>query len=172
MIRSEAVAIIVRRLGINPGRVAALVQRCADAHLLPKANGRSIPDLGALELARLFLAAVCDNGLGNAAATVTENSALQTERGVNLIDVLEGLFAGRASATAIRSAIFQLEPAGAVLIGSHYLAFGAPLSTAGAVKHVIIPGDSLAAIALEFRGYSPREADEAVAVGRLAAALT
>jgi hypothetical protein len=171
MIRSQAVEIISRRLGLHAGRVAALVQRCADAHLLPKATGRSIPELGALELARLFLAAVCDNGLGNAATSVTEFSALQTERGVSLIDVFEGLFAGRASATAIRSAVFQLEPAGAVLIGGHHLAFGAPLSTGGAARHVIVPGASLSAICFELRGAEPDSADEQTAVARLSAAL-
>jgi hypothetical protein len=54
--------------------------------------------------------------------------------------------------------------------GGHHLRFGAPHAE-GAAKQIVVPGSQLAAIALEFRGYSPREADEAVAVGRLAAAL-
>jgi hypothetical protein len=171
MIRSHAVEIVARRLGLNPGRVAALVQRCAEAGQLPKANGRDIPELGAMELSRLFLAAVCDRGLGGVASTVNEFSAIQTEQGVVLIDVLEALFSGRISATGIRSAIFQLNPPGAVLIGEHHLAFGASLKTDGAATHRIIPGASLACIALEFQGSTPEQADHTIAVSRLAAAL-
>jgi hypothetical protein len=171
MIRSEAIEKIVRRLNLNSGRVAALAQRCAESGLLPKANGRDIPDLGSLELARLFLAAVCDRGLGNAAATLAEFSKLTTENGVVLIDVLEALFAGRIAATGIRQAIFQLKPAGAVLIGEHHLRFGAAPSTDGAARHVIIPGNALAAIALEFQNLTPQQADDAIAIGRLDAAL-
>jgi hypothetical protein len=171
MIRSEAVETIVRRLGLNAGRVAALAQRCADAGLLPRAQGRDVPDLGALELARLLLAATCDCGVGRAAATVTEFSALQTEQGVNLLDVLEGLIAGRIAATSIRSAVFQLKPAGAVLISEHHLRFGAAPSTDGAARHVIIPGNALAAITLELQNLTPEQADDAIVAGRLDAAL-
>jgi hypothetical protein len=171
MIRSEAVAIIVRRLGLNPGRVAALVQRCADAGLLPKANGRAIPDLGSLELSRVFMAAVCDLGLGNAATAVTTFSGLRTDNGVVLGDVIEALIAGRAEAGNLRHLVLQLDPAGALLNGAHNLVFGAPLSTAGAARHVIITGDALSAICFEFQGHSPEQADNAIAVGRLAAAL-
>lgn len=171
MIRSEAASIIVRRLGLNAGRVAALAQRVADAGLLPKANGRDIPDLGALELARLFICATADRGLGNAARSLQEFSALQTEQGVNLLDVLEGLFAGRIAATAIRSAIFQLQPAAAVLLGEAHLKFGAAIATDGAPTHRIVHGNTLGCIALEFQGLSAEQADNAVAVNRLAAAL-
>jgi hypothetical protein len=138
---------------------------------LPKANGRDIPDLGALELARLFLCAVADKGLGNAASTTREYAALTTEQGVNLLDVMEGLFAGRISATSIRQMIIQLSPAGAVLLGEAHLQFGASLSTDGAAKHVIIPGDTLAAIALEFQNLTAEQADNAIALGRLSQAL-
>jgi hypothetical protein len=171
MIRSHAVEIIVRRLNLNAGRVAALSQRVAEAGLLPKANGRDIPDLGALELARLFLAAVVDRGLGSAAKSVTEFSALQTEQGVVLLDVLEGLIAGRIAATGIRQAIFQIQPACAVLIGESHLRFGAEPSTDGAARHVIVPGYTLAAIVLEFQNLTPQQADDAIVVGRLDAAL-
>ncbi|UPJ53334.1 hypothetical protein IVB30_19680 [Bradyrhizobium sp. 200] len=172
MLKSDACAIIARRLNLPMGRVGHLVQRASEAGLLPVARGSDRPDLGALELARLFLAAVCDNGLGRAAATVTEFSALTTERGVSLIDILESLFAGRISATGIRSAIFQIEPAVCVLIGEHHLQFGGSLATGGAATHTIIQGDTLAAICAELQGLSQKQADEFVALGRLSSALT
>jgi hypothetical protein len=120
---------------------------------------------------RAFLAAVCDRGLGGVAATVTEFEALTTEAGVNLLDVIEALIAGRISATGIRHMIIQLAPAGVVLIGEAHLKFGAEQSTDGAAKTVIIPGASLACIALECQGSTPEQADQAIAVSRLAAAL-
>ena len=171
MTRSEACAIIVRRLGLPPGRVAALVQRVADAGLLPKANGRAIPDLGALELARLFISAVVDHGLGRAPATVAEFSSLTTESGIVLGDVLEALIDGRAEATCLRHLVLQMEPAGAVLLGAHHLAFGEPLTTGAAAKQIVIPGATLSAICLEFRGLTREAADNAIATARLAAAL-
>jgi hypothetical protein len=72
MLKSAACAIVARRLNLSPGRVSHLVQRASEAGLLPSARGTDRPDLGSLELARLFLAAVVDRDLGNAAATVAD----------------------------------------------------------------------------------------------------
>jgi hypothetical protein len=171
MRKSEACGAVARRLNLSLSRVEALVQRVSEAGLLPVARGSDRPDLGSLELARLLLAAIVDNGLGNAPRSVQEVSALRTESGVVLLDVLEGLIAGRIAATGIRSAIFQLKPAGVTLLSESHLRFGAAQSNDGAAKHIIIPGDALAAIVLEFQGNTPEQADNAIAVSRLAAAL-
>jgi hypothetical protein len=171
MLKSSACETVSRRLNLPTNRVAHLVQRASEAGLLPSARGSDRPDLGSLELARLFLAAVVDRGLGNAAATVSEFAALQTEQGVVLIDVLEALFAGRIAATGIRQAIFQLKPPGAVLIGEAHLRFGAGPSIDGAAKTVIVPGDTLACIAMEFQNLTSAQADAAILAGRLDAAL-
>lgn len=135
------------------------------------ARGSDRPELGSLELARLFLAAVCDTGLAEAPANVTRFSQLRTEGGINLLDILEGVFSGRVPATSIRSLIFQLEPAGAVLISSAHLKFGSSISTDGAARHVVISGTALAGIVHEFMGETPEQADHAIAVSRLSAAL-
>jgi hypothetical protein len=173
MRKSDACAIVARRLGLSLSRVEALVQRASEAGLLPMARGSDRPDLGSWEISRLFLAAVCDRGLGNAAAAVREFESLSTETGLTFGDVLDSIFAGNVgiSAFANNAAIIQLQPAGATLVsGGQHFRFGAPHAE-GARKQVVIPGDALAAIALEFRGLTPREADEAVAIGRLSAAL-
>lgn len=174
MRKSEACAIVARRLGLSLSRVEALVQRASEAGLLPMARGSDRPDLGSFELSRLLLAAICDRGLGHAAATVREFESLRTDNGVALGDVLDGIIAGRVDIAGIvhQALILQLQPAGATLVsGGVHLRFGAPHAE-GAAKQVVVPGEALATVALEFRGTDPRAADEAVAVGRLAAALT
>jgi hypothetical protein len=173
MRKSDACAIVARRLGLSLSRVEALVQRASEAGLLPMARGSDRPDLGSLELSRLFLAAVCDRGLGNAASAVRGFESLCTDTGLAFGDVLDSIFAGRVdvSAFANSAAIIQLQPPGASFVsGGQHFRFGAPHSE-GARKQVVIPGDALAAITLEFRGATPAAADEQVAISRLRAAL-
>ncbi|MCP3412736.1 hypothetical protein NLM16_01325 [Bradyrhizobium brasilense] len=173
MRKSEACAIVARRLGLSLSRVEALVQRASEAGLLPVARGSDRPDLGSLELSRLFLAAVCDRGLGNAAATVLEFERLRTDNGIALCDVLEGIISGRVEmiGTVHQSIILQLNPAGATLVSSgHHLRFGAPHAE-GAARQIVVPGNQLAAMSAEFRGLMPDAADEAVAVAKLRAVL-
>jgi hypothetical protein len=173
MRKSEACAVAARRLGLSLSRVEALVQRASEAGLLPMARGSDRPDLGSLELSRLFLAAVCDRGLGNAAATVREFESLRTDNGIALGDVLDGIISGRVEIAGIvhQSLILQLQPAGATIVsGGHHLRFGAPHAD-GAAKQTIVPGAAFAAIALEFRGADEHAADEQTAVAKLAAAL-
>ncbi|WP_225706123.1 hypothetical protein [Bradyrhizobium cenepequi] len=149
------------------------MQRASEAGLLPMARGSDRPDLGSLELSRLFLAAVADRGLGNAAATVREFESLRTDSGIVLGDVLDGIISGRVETASIvhQALILQLSPAGASIVsGGHHLHFGAP-HAAGAAKQIVVPGAQLAAIALEFRGVMPDSADEMTAVARLSAAL-
>lgn len=173
MRKSEACAVVARRFGLSLSRVEALVQRVSEAGLLPMARGSDRPDLGSLELSRLLLAAVCDRGLGNAAAAVQEFESLRTDNGIALGDVLDGIMSGRVEITGIvhQALILQLQPAGATIVsGGHHLRFGAPHAE-GAAKQIVVPGAQLAAVALEFRGTEPDTADEQIAVGRLAAAL-
>lgn len=172
MRKSEACAIVARRLNLSLSRVEALVQRASEAGLLPVARGSDRPDLGSLELCRLLLASIVDRGLGNAAASVSEFEALQTDRGLRLGDVIEGVIAGRADGGGLRSLVIRLNPAGATLVsGGHHLKFGAEQSSEAASKTTIVPGDALAAIALEFQGHSPQQADNALAIAKLSRAL-
>jgi hypothetical protein len=89
MVRSTAIEIISRRLNLNAGRLAALAQRASEAGELPKACGRSVPQLRPLDLAKLLLCAVADRGLGNASTSVREFAALRTDGGAALIDLLK-----------------------------------------------------------------------------------
>jgi hypothetical protein len=154
MVRSTAIEIIARRLALNAGRVAALAQRAAEAGELPKAVGRSVPDLAPIGLARLLICAICDRGLGNAATSVREFAALATEGGAKLIDLLEGLMSGGVSAAGLHSAIVQVfpEPSVTVVLHDSRLQFGPERSQDGASHTIVIQGDALRAIIDEFRG--------------------
>jgi hypothetical protein len=159
---------------LSLGRVNNLVQRVSEAGLLPRAVGSDRPDLGPLELSRLLLTAICDRGLGNAAASLREFEALQTDNGVVLLDVLEGIIRGAVATAGLvqQATAFQLDPPGATIISAgHHLRFGAEQSITAAARTIIVPGDQLAAIALEFQGLKPNAADEAIAVSKLSRAL-
>lgn len=171
MNKSEAATILSRRLGLNIGRVNALLVSASDAGVLPKARGRDVPTLSNLDLAYVILAVVADRGIGVAGASVREFAALQTGEGHVLADLLEAMIAGHVPVTGLKSLVVQLKPAGvSITIAGHHFRFGAS-HAGGAAKQVFIRGEDLAAAILEMQGHTPRQADEAVAVGRLAAAL-
>ena len=151
MRKRRACQAVALRLGINPNRVAALVQRCSEAGLLPVACGSDRPHLTNLELARLVLVAVSDNGLGNAPATLREFAALESN-GLRLDDWLESLLAGRVNAEPVVSVIFQLEPAACTVISaSSQLDFG-QRSDSPTTRVTAISGEALRAIIGDFNG--------------------
>jgi hypothetical protein len=171
MMKGEAARIISRRLNLSHGRVSALLVAASDAGVLPKGSGRSNPSLSPLELVHVLLASIADRGIGVAGRAVKEFAGLQTPDGLVLADFLESAVSGRVNPANIKSAIFRLSPATVtILSGSHHLIFGGSESDAAA-RTVIVPGDQLAAICCEFQGMSPDQADTAIAVGRLSAAL-
>ena len=171
MNKSDAASILSRRLGLNLGRVNALLVAASDAGVLPKARGRAVPELSSLEMAYIVLAAIADRGIGAAGRSIQEFAALQSAEGFVLADLIEGWVSGRASVAGLHSIIVQLDPAGVgITTAGHYFRFGAD-TVGGAAKQVVIRGADMAAAMLEMQGSSPRAADEAVAVGRLAAAL-
>jgi hypothetical protein len=175
MVRSRAIEVLARRLGLNVGRVAALAQRAAEGGALPKASGRDVPELGPLHLARLLLCAIADRGLGSAPQSVAGYSALTAANGAVLIDIVEGWIRGTVPVSGVGHLVIQIEPEPAATIISHggdHLDFGPERSRDAAARTVIVPGQSLSTICHEFRGANPDTADEQTAVGRLAAALT
>lgn len=152
MVRSTAIEIIARHLNLNAGRVSALSQRAAEAGELPKAVGRSVPDLAPIGLAKLLLCAICDRGLGNAATSVREFAALRDDSGATLLDLIEGLMSGVVAASGIHSVILQLEPASATIVTSASRLHYGPEREQAAAAHVItVPGTALRAIVNEFR---------------------
>ncbi|ODT69039.1 MAG: hypothetical protein ABS75_18480 [Pelagibacterium sp. SCN 63-23] len=171
MRKGVATQIVARRLGVEPGRAAGLVQSASDGGVLPKARGRDIPDLGVEDLVNLLLVIACDRGLGVAAQSVREFSAL-TDGTTSLHGALVDLFShGPALAGAVHGdLVIRLDPATASLTaGGHFRRFGPEPPPGAAGRHVIVPGRALAAIGLELQGRSPAEADELVALARITA---
>lgn len=171
MNKSDAARILSRRLGLNLGRVNALLVAASDAGMLRKARGRDVPELSGLELAYIILAVIADRGIGVAGASVREFGALQSAEGLVFADLIEGWVSGRASVAGLQSVVVQLDPAGvSVATAGYHFRFGAK-KAGGAARQVLIRGDDLAAAIYELQGLPTEKADEAVAVGRLAAAL-
>lgn len=150
MRKRRATQVVARRLGLNVNRVAALVQRVSEAGLLPVATGGARPELSHRQLGTLLIAAIADNGLGNAPATVREVSAL-TAGALRFDDWLESLIAGRVNAEPILSVVLQLDPAAVtVLTGATQLEFGNPAHGA-TIRVTAISGEALRAIIEDFQ---------------------
>lgn len=172
MRKSAATAIVARRLALPEGRAAALVQRASEAGLLPTAQGSAVPDLSTADITNVFLAIAADRGLGTAASSVETFGSLADGTGTDLHGALTDLFShGPALAGAANgSLIIRLHPASVSLTaGGHFRRFGPEPPTGAAGKHVVVPGQTLAAIGLELQGHSPDEADALVALARASA---
>jgi hypothetical protein len=169
--KSTIAAALSTRLGLNRGRVNALLVAASDAGVLPKARGRDVPTPSHAEAAYATLAAICDRGIGRAGISAKEFGALQSTEGLVLVDLVEAWISGRASVAGLQSIVIQLEPAGvSVTTAGTHMRFGAD-HAGGAAKQVVIRGADLAAAILEMHGLDPAKADEALAVAKLRAAL-
>ncbi|WP_131798276.1 hypothetical protein [Devosia elaeis] len=134
-----------------------------------------MPDLTTADLVNVFLAIAADRGLGVAAAGVREFGGLTDDTGTTLHGALTDLFGhGPALAGAVNgSLILRLDPASVALTaGGHFRRFGPEPPPGAAGKHVVVPGQTLAAIGLELQGYSPGEADALVALARVSASAS
>ena len=174
MRKSNAACIVARRLNLSPGRVDALVASVSDAGLLPKAIGRHVVDLVPAELATLLLAAVADRGLGVAGHSVREFSTLQSSSGETLHSALTNLLSHSPAlqGAVTGSLVLRLEPASVALtIGGEHTRYGPEPPSEAPGRHVLIPGQTLAAIGLELAGSSRDEADALVALARASRAL-
>jgi hypothetical protein len=70
MRKAEAVLVLARRLGVKRTRLTNITQRLAEAGLLPISHGPPFPQLSPTEIARMTLAAIVDEGISAAPATV------------------------------------------------------------------------------------------------------
>lgn len=159
MVRSAAVEVIARHLGVNAGRLSALAQRLAEAGELPKGCGRSVPSLSPANLAKLLLCAIADRGLGNAAASVREFAALAAANGATLLDFFEGWMSGDVPVSEAHSIIAQLSPGAVTIVTpAGRLHYGPPREHGVAVRMLVVSGAQLRAIVDELRGVESRDA--------------
>ncbi len=172
MRKAQAAEILARRLKLDERRIDNLCLRLADQGMFPRADGsrRYPPELNAPHLARMLVAALADQGLGKTPGVVTTVESLRDQAGNRLCDVLANIIEGGDTInTAARGhLVIRTEPAGAsVVLDGNYTTFGAPPPETSAARAVSVPGATLAAIALEFGGHSPAEADTVVALAKL-----
>jgi hypothetical protein len=174
--KSELGDLFARRLGRPPGRVASIIQRAADAGLLPKATGRSVPALSANEVAATLIAVAVDDGLGSVARTVGRYGSMRCAKlGVTLETALANLlvdgpglhvlamsnvvfFKDADNPVALITGMTADGPAHAVFV--HGSGEDAAHRIKGAETTVRIDGAALATMAAEIRGTPPDQADD------------
>lgn len=174
MRKSSFGEVCARRLDIPAGRITHLSNRATEAGLLPRAQGGAIPALTPEDAATFLIAVLADRGLGNVPAAIREFSDLRNGA-ETLHDALSAIFAGGDPILAVASGllVLRLDPASAALTaGGHHRRFGPEPDDKSAGKTVVVPGRVLAAIALEFCGRTPDEADQLVALARLSATVS
>lgn len=177
MRKAQAAEILARRLGTDARRTINLCDRLAHAGMFPRTDGsrRFPPELNAPHLARMLVVALADQGLGKAPGVVTTVENLRDETGNRLVDVVTNIIEGGDAIGAIARGhlVIRTEPAGAsIVLNGNHVTFGAPPPETAAAKAVAVPGSVLAAIALEFGGHSPANADAIVALAKLTGMAT
>lgn len=152
---SEAVQLLSRRLGAKAGRVAAIANRLQHAGRLPMADAkRTPPSLIEADMALLLIAVLAENGVGTAPARADELAA------TGLDDAIVAVLRGQAQPGDL---IVKQGGASATINGAHAV-YGKPAED-GAARFAT--GPTLAAIAAEFQGVAPHQADAIAALNRI-----
>jgi hypothetical protein len=166
MKKSRFSDVLVRRLGLRRGRLNSLVQRAAELGHLPMAIGTSYPQLEPIELARMLLVGICDEGLGSVSAVIQKYGGLAGP-GATLEEVLGHSLTRPASFVPSISGLEihadDNNPYAVLTIvtadGARTLVFGEMPAVEGIERMVSVPGATLYAIAAEIAGRSPADVD-------------
>jgi hypothetical protein len=76
MRKAIAVQMVARRLGLRATRLTSLTQRLADSGMIHVSSGPPYADISPVEVARIMLAGLVDNGLAAAPETVRRFGSL------------------------------------------------------------------------------------------------
>lgn len=152
---SEAVQLLSRRLGVKAGRVAAIANRLQHAGRLPLADAkRTPPELSEADMALLLIAVLAEQGVGTAPARAVELA----ETGLD--DALAAVLRGQAQPGDL---IVKQGGASATFNGTHAV-YGKPAED-GTARFAT--GPTMAAIAAEWQGVPPHQADAIAALTRI-----
>lgn len=155
MTLSEAVQMLSRRLGAKAGRVAAIANRLQHAGRLPLADAkRTPPALNEADFALLLLAVLAENGVGTAPARAVDLA----DTGIN--DALAAVLRGQA----LPGDLIVKEGGASFTADGTHAVFGKPADD-GTARFAT--GPTLAAIAAEFQGVAPHQADAVAALSRI-----
>jgi hypothetical protein len=166
MRKSQAVDMLARHLGLRATRLTSLVQRLSEAALLPTASGPPYPDLTPVEIARMLIVAVCDEGLGAAPATIQRYGPLRSAS-VDLETALgHALMRPEAVLPAHSSLVIHVSDAPSAVLttmtpdGSREQIFADPWRQDGVERAVKVSGAALAGIAAEIAGTSSERGEQ------------
>jgi hypothetical protein len=170
MRKSRIVDLLSRRLGVRETRLTNLVQRLAEAGLLPTAKGPPYPDLSPVEIARMLIVAVADEGLGAASATVAKYGGLLGP-GASLEEVLAHALSRPESLAPFSSSLEihtdDTKPYAVLTTvtadGARSLVFGEMPDVETVDRTVLISGAALFAIPSEIAGMSSADVDKLLA---------
>jgi hypothetical protein len=167
MRKSECVNLLARNLGVRATRLTSLVQRLSEAGLLPTASGPPFPQVSPVEIARMLIVAVCDEGLGAAPATIAKYGGLHGS-GSTLEETLGHLLTRPEPIPPSHSELVISigdAPSATLKMATHdgvrECVFKGPDTWRqwGAERKVTISGAALFAIAAEINGTSPADVD-------------
>jgi hypothetical protein len=160
MRKRQAASMTSRHLGVKLTRLINIMQRLAEAGLLPVSHGPPFPQVSPVEVARILLASVVDRGIAAAPATVARYGGF-LGRGSNLEDAIghslrrpETLVPAKSS-LIIHSRFALLTTAQPD--GRRTDVFGEIDDDEPVGRIVTVSGVALRGIAEEFAGQSPRD---------------
>lgn len=169
MRKSQLAETLARRLGLRLGRINSLTQCAAEADLLPTACGPPYPELEPVELARMVLIGICDEGLGCVPHTINKYGGL---RCIEINSSLEATLGHaltrpeRLPASHSELIIHTGDTPSALLAvatpdGVREYLFAGPnrMHPEGIERTVRVSGAALAGVALEIAGRSPADVD-------------
>jgi hypothetical protein len=169
MRKSQAVDMLARHLGLRATRLTSLVQRASEAGLLPTASGPPFPQVSPVEIARMLIVAVTDEGLGAAPTTIQRYGSLRSAA-VDLETALgHALQRPEAVLPAHSSLLIHVSDTPSAVLttmtpdGSREQIFADPWRPDGVERTVRVSGAALASIASEIAdGEQINQAAEAV----------
>lgn len=145
---------------MKPGRVAIIANRLQHAGRIPMADAkRTPPEITADDIALLLIAVLAERGIGDSAARA-DTYARMTGEGYRLHEAVTAIVQGQVQAGDV---IVREGGVGATMNGQH-IVFGHPAEDGFAR---FATGPTLTAIAAEWQGAPPHQADAAAAITRI-----
>lgn len=165
MKKSAFTRVLARRLNIRLGRLNSLVQRAAEVGQLPMAVGTHYPQLEPVELARMVLVGICDQGLSSVDAVISKYGGLPgpgstLEQSLGHALTRPESFAPSCTGLEVHTG----ESPHAILTtvsadGARTLVFGEMPAVESVDRTVLISGAALFAISNEVNGLSAADVD-------------
>lgn len=166
MRKSECVQLLARRLGLRRTRLTSLTQRLAEAGMLPVSSGPPYPDLAPVEVARMLIVGMVDEGIAAAPSVVAKYGELVGPNSTMLEGALAHALARPDSLAPICSGMeIHTGDAPHVLLtvvtgdGAATRVYGDLPFEENVDRLITVPGSALFAISQEISGISAVEVD-------------